>query len=67
MYEFAGPNPAGLRGEEAEDARCRSVSSSSLSVCFTGIFRGHVQCTGGTRIRNGLFWGGWITPVLGVC
>jgi hypothetical protein len=39
MYEFVGPNPAGLRGE---DARCRSVSSSSLSVCFTGIFRGHV-------------------------
>ena len=38
MYEFAGPNPAGLRGEVA---RCRSVSSSSLSVCFTGIFRRH--------------------------
>eukprot|EP01043_Picozoa_sp_COSAG02_P001858 COSAG02_NODE_41_length_47431_cov_32.449204_1_plen_24_part_10 len=24
MYEFVGPNPAGLRGEVA---RCRSVSS----------------------------------------
>ena len=23
--------------------------------------------TGGARIRDGLFWGGWITPVLGVC
>ena len=23
--------------------------------------------TGGTRIRNGLFCRGWITPVLGVC
>eukprot|EP01043_Picozoa_sp_COSAG02_P003546 COSAG02_NODE_87_length_38906_cov_69.688697_4_plen_82_part_00 len=29
MYEFVGPNPAGLRGEVA---RCRSVSSPSLSV-----------------------------------
>ena len=37
MYEFVGQNPAGLR-----DGRCcfRSVSSWSLSGCFTGIFRG---------------------------
>ena len=38
MYEFVGQNPGVVRGEVA---RCRSVSSSSLSVCFTGIFRGH--------------------------
>eukprot|EP01043_Picozoa_sp_COSAG02_P013444 COSAG02_NODE_538_length_20609_cov_7.009703_13_plen_175_part_00 len=55
----------GIPSRSAQASRARF--SRSLELHAAAQNRKALGRTGGTRIRNGLFWGGWITPVLGVC